>query len=76
MLLSGYARQAQQNLLTSHLSSVKKNFTAGAKTNHQEWLRKTIEAIENTEKVKRTIGDQVGISSSGELYHTQLGQRI
>ena len=73
---SGYANQAQQNLLTSHLSSVKKNFVAGAKTNHQEWLRKTIEAIENTERLKRTIGDQVGISSSGELYHTQLGKSI
>jgi len=73
---SGYARQAQQNLLTSHLSKVKKNFVKGAKSNHQEWLKKTIEAIENTERLQRNVGEQVGISSSGELYHTQLGQSI
>ena len=73
---SGYARQAQQNLLSSHLSKVKKNFVSGAKVNHQEWLKKTIEAIENTERLQRRVGEQVGISSSGELYHTQLGQSI
>ena len=69
---SGYARQAQQNLLTSHLSSVKKNFVKGAKVNHQEWLRKTIGAIEANEMLTR----QLGTDAAGTQYHTQLGQSI
>jgi len=69
---SGYARQAQQNLLTSHLSSVKKNFVKGAKVNHQEWLRKTINAIEANERLTR----QLGTDAAGTQYYSQLGQSI
>ena len=51
----GYARQAQQNLLTSHLASVKKNFTTSASESAILQAERAIEAgqtlIKNNKKL-------------------------